>query len=59
LRDAQIRERTGALILAMRQPDRQFVTNPPPETVVEPEHILIAIGTQAQLEALSSLARSN
>lgn len=59
LRDAQIRERTGAMILAMRQPDQQFVTNPGPETVVQPEHILIAIGTAAQLEALTSLARSN
>ena len=59
LRDAQIRERTGAMILAMRQPDQQFVTNPPPETVVQPEHILIAIGTAAQLEALTSLADSN
>jgi len=49
----------GALILAMRQPDQQFVTNPGPETVVEPEHILIAIGTEAQLEALTSLARSD
>jgi voltage-gated potassium channel len=57
LRDAQIRERTGALILAMRQPDRRFVTNPPPETIVEPDHILIAIGTTAQLDALSTLAR--
>ena len=59
LRDAQIRERTGAMILAMRQPDQQFVTNPAPETIVEPEHILIAIGTAAQLEALASLAQSN
>ena len=58
LRDAQIRERTGALILAMRQPDRRFVTNPPPETIVEHDHILIAIGTTAQLEALVQLAAS-
>lgn len=56
LRDAQIRERTGALILAMRQADRRFVTNPPPETVIEPDHILIAIGTAAQLTALGGLA---
>lgn len=59
LRDAQIRERTGALILAMRQPDQRFVTNPAPETIIEPEHILIAIGTEAQLEALSSLAHAS
>jgi voltage-gated potassium channel len=56
LRDAQIRERTGALILAMRQLDQRFLTNPAPETVIEPEHILIAIGTVSQLSALTSLA---
>ena len=58
LRDAQIRERTGALVLAMRQPDQHFVTNPAPETVIEREHVLIAIGTASQLSALAELARS-
>lgn len=56
LRAAHIRESTGALILAMRQPDGRFMTNPAPETVIEPEHILIAIGTAAQLSALAELA---
>jgi voltage-gated potassium channel len=59
LRDAQIRERSGAMILAMRQPDGRFVTNPPPETIIEPQHILIAIGTAAQLATLASLAATN
>jgi voltage-gated potassium channel len=58
LRDAQIRDRTGALILAMRRADRTFLTNPAPETVIEPDHILIAIGTAAQLSALGALAAS-
>ncbi len=57
LRDAQIRDRTGALILAMRRADRTFVTNPAPETVIEPDHILIAIGTAAQLSALARSPR--
>jgi len=56
LRDAQIREQTGALILAMRRPDGRFVTNPPPEAIIEPDQILIAIGTAAQLSALSGVA---
>lgn len=58
LRDAQIRERTGALILAMRQADKRFVTNPAPETIIESDHILIAIGTATQLAALGALAAS-
>jgi voltage-gated potassium channel len=56
IRDAHIRDRTGALVLAMR--DRgQFATNPDPETVIVPGSILIAIGTTAQLEALVDAAR--
>jgi voltage-gated potassium channel len=56
LRDAQIRDRTGALILALRKPDGEFLTNPDPATVIAPDHILIAIGTAAQLSALVGLA---
>ena len=55
---AQIRERTGAMILAMRPPDGRFVTNPGPETVVQPEHTLIAMGTVTQLAALAAMTMS-
>jgi voltage-gated potassium channel len=56
LRQAQIRDRTGALVLALRAADGSFVTNPSPETVIEPGHILIAIGTEPQLQALQGAA---
>jgi voltage-gated potassium channel len=52
LRDAHIRDRTGALVLAVREADGSFTTNPSPETVIESGHVLIAIGTEAQLAAL-------
>jgi len=55
LRDAHVRDRTGALVLALRDPHGSFTTNPPPETVMEAGHILIAIGTTAQLTALEGL----
>jgi len=48
LRDAHIRDRTGALVLATREADGRFTTNPEPETAIQPGHILIAIGTAAQ-----------
>ena len=57
LREAHIRDRTGALVLALRDREGEFVTNPVPETVIEPGHILIAIGTSAQLSALADAAR--
>jgi voltage-gated potassium channel len=56
LRDAHIRDQTGALILAVRDGDGAFTTNPQPETVILPGHVLIAIGTEAQLAALAAAA---
>jgi voltage-gated potassium channel len=52
LRDAHIRDRTGALVLAVRSGDGAFATNPPPETVIDAGSILIAVGTSTQLAAL-------
>ena len=52
LRDAHIRDRTGALVLAMRDGTGAFRTNPPPDTRIEPGEVLIAIGTAGQLKAL-------
>ncbi len=57
LRDAHIRDSTGALILALRDSGGEFTTNPPPETVLEAGQILIAIGTEGQLKALADAAR--
>ncbi len=52
LRDAHLRDRTGALVLAMRDSAGNFRTNPPPDTPIHPGEVLIAIGTAAQLAAL-------
>jgi voltage-gated potassium channel len=57
LRDAHIRDSTGALILALRDAGGGFTTNPVPETVLEAGQILIAIGTEGQLKALADAAR--
>ena len=56
LADAHIRRRTGALVLAVRGEDGRFLTNPPPETVLRAGQVLIAIGTEEELTALSHLA---
>jgi voltage-gated potassium channel len=57
LRQARLREQTGALVLAIRGPDSQFQTNPGPETVMSSGDVLIAIGTQLQLESLVALSQ--
>jgi voltage-gated potassium channel len=56
LRDAHIRDRTGALVLAVRDAAGRFTTNPPPETLIAPAQILIAIGTSEQLASLATVA---
>jgi voltage-gated potassium channel len=57
LRDAHIRDSTGALILALRESDGEFTMNPAPETVLCAGQILISIGTEAQLKALAAAAK--
>jgi voltage-gated potassium channel len=45
LRDLDLRRRSGVLVLALRQPDGTFTTNPDPDTVIHPKHVIIAVGT--------------
>lgn len=54
LRDAHVRDRTGALVLALRHADGTFTTNPEPDARVAAGDVLIAVGTATQLRALES-----
>jgi len=56
LRSAHLRDRTGALVLAIRRPDGGFVTNPSPEDAIEAGDVLIGVGTALQLRALAEFA---
>ena len=56
LRDLDVRDRTGALVLALREEDGSFTSNPSPDTVMREGQVLIAIGTQAELDALAKHA---
>ena len=52
IRDAHLRDRTGALVLALREEDGSFNTNPSPDTKICAGQVLIAIGTPTELDAL-------
>jgi len=52
IRDAHLRDRTGALVLALRDPDGTFNTNPSPDSTIRAGDVLIAIGTPDELTAL-------
>jgi voltage-gated potassium channel len=56
LRLAHIRDRTGALVLAIRRADGRFVTNPSPEDSIDSGDVLISVGTAEQLESLAEFA---
>lgn len=59
LKDANLREASGALVLALRSPEGVFTTNPTGDTRIEPHHIIIAVGTDDDLGRLAQLtARS-
>jgi voltage-gated potassium channel len=59
LGDAHLRANTGALVLAMRNPDGSFTTNPSTSTELVDGQILIAIGTEAQIERLRATAAAH
>jgi len=56
LGELAVQERTGALLLAIRRGSGQpFEPHPPDDLVLPPGAVLIALGTQAELEDLSRL----
>lgn len=56
LQEANAGQTTGALVLALRDRDGTFLTNPPMHTPIDAGYVLIAIGTQQQLSALQDAA---
>lgn len=55
LREARLRDNCGALVLALRNADGSFATNPDLDTVLRTHHILIAVGTDLDLSRLLAL----
>jgi voltage-gated potassium channel len=54
LRDANLRQRAGVLVLALRGDDGAFTTNPDPDVELHPRNVIVAVGTD---EALQELVR--
>ena len=53
--ESHIRRHTGALLIAVRSSGGAFTTNPPPDWVIQPGQVLIAIGSEEQLLSLRRL----
>jgi voltage-gated potassium channel len=56
LREINLREVSGALVMALRSPDGAFTTNPTGDSLVQPGHVIIAVGTIQDFERLSAFA---
>lgn len=57
LSDAQIRQRAGATVLAIRKPDGGFNLQPQASSKIEAGDILVAMGTQEQLDLLDKIVK--
>ena len=57
LREADLRRRSGVLVLALRRVDGTFTTNPDPDIVIEPHQVLIAVGNDEDFRRLDEIAR--
>jgi voltage-gated potassium channel len=55
IRELDIRNQTGALIVAVRKRDGTFDTTPTPEAMLDVGDVLIAAGTEEELRALEQL----
>jgi voltage-gated potassium channel len=56
LAESRLRDRTGVMVLAMREPGGSFLPNPSSDSVIHAGQVLIVIGTPEQLESLEALA---
>jgi voltage-gated potassium channel len=55
LREAGIRQRSGAMILAVQDESRRLYLNPDPDLVITPGQVMVGIGTNDQIDKLAVL----
>lgn len=58
LRDAQIPQKTGLIILAIEQEDKEMIFNPRSDTILDPGDHLFALGRPEQIDQLREIASS-
>jgi voltage-gated potassium channel len=59
IKDMAIRQQTGASVLAVRKPGETFDTNPSPDTRLDENVVLIAVGTPSEIQLLEQLLETN
>jgi voltage-gated potassium channel len=56
IRESNLRDEIGVVVIALREPDGEIVFNPKSDTVLEPGTIIVVVGRREQLDALERLA---
>lgn len=59
IRELDIRQFTGASVLAIRKPGEPFDTNPSPDTLLDPDDILITVGTLSEIQSFEQLLKAS
>ena len=59
IRDLEIRQKTGASILAVKRPGEPFDTNPDPAIRLDKDVVLITVGTHEEIQLLEQLLGIN
>ena len=59
LAEMSLRNNMGITVLACRHTDGKFETHPGPETLIEPDGILLVLGTREQLREMKLFAKGN
>src|SRR5262245_38147474 len=57
LRQSELSEKVGVVVITMRLPSGEMVFNPEGDTIVEPGSVLVVVGRRGQLDELEKLAR--
>lgn len=58
LQESAIRDRSGASVVAIHRSDGTMVSNPPPDTTLYPDDLILLLGTHQQISLASSLFRA-
>lgn len=57
LKDSQIRQNIGLVIVAIKSPDKGMVFNPPADHIMHESEVLVCLGEQAALDSLTKLVK--
>lgn len=59
MREIRLRDATGAMVVGLQRPDGQLLFNPKGDDVFQAGDVILAMGAQANVDALAAMARGD